>query len=196
MQSSLQNVTDAGAARLFMDASPKRRLLLSLVGRARSVSDVAAAEGMSIGSAHYLLRDLVRRGLAHVEREEKRSGRPIKYYRASAASYFVPLDHVSGSPGAGLAAEIRARLDDGLARSDDEGVLFYVDPDGDPRVSWFGHRSNSQPIAEFWQILRLKDSDSLELIRELDCLFKRYQDRAGEGRTFLIHGAVAPRTAD
>lgn len=192
MQSSVQTITEPRSARLFMENSPRRRLLLSLVDRERSVAEVAAAEGLSIGAAHYLLTDFVRRGFAAVTREQKRAGRAIKYYRATACSYFVPLEFVSSSPGAGLAAEMRLLLDEALSRSDDEGVLFYVE-DGDPRVSWFGGRERKMPVAEFWQILRLKEADAVELIEELKILLERYQKRSGEGRVFLIHSAVVPR---
>jgi hypothetical protein len=179
---------------MFMDDSPKRRLLLSLVERARSVSEVAVREGLSIGSAHHLLSGFVKRGLAYVEREEKRAGRPIKHYRSVARSYFVPLEHVSGSPGGGLAAEIRSRLDAALSHSDEDGVLFDVDDEGQPRVSWFA-RSGARraPVAEFWQILKLSEADAHELIEAMGALLNQYQGRAGKGRVFLIHGAVAPR---
>lgn len=193
MQSSPHRVIDRNSARIFMENSPKRRLLLSMVSRSRTVSDVAASEGVSIGSAHRLLTDFLRRGLVFVEHEEKRAGRPIKHYRTSATSFLVPLEHVSGSPGAGLAAEMRARLDDALYRSEEEGILFYVNSDGDPRVSWFGERQRKEPVAEFWQVIKLRDADALELISELESLLNRYQERAGEGRVFLVHGAVAPR---
>ena len=193
MQSRLKILSDRGSARLFMENSPKRRLLLSLVPNARTVSGVARSERMPIGRVHYLFSEFVRRGLAFVETEEKRAGRSIKHYRASAESYLVPLEHVSSSPGAGLAAELRRSLDDALAQEDDEGILFYVTEGGDPRVSWFGERDRRQPVAEFWQILRLSEGDARELIADLEELLKAYQERGGEGRVFLIHSAVAPR---
>jgi hypothetical protein len=194
MQSRVKKLEAPGVARIFMD-SARRHLLLSFVTRTRTVGEVAAADGLSIGSAHYLVADFVRQGLLRVEREEKRAGRPIKHYRAVASSFFLPLEFVSGSPGGGLGAEMRGRLDEELALSEDEGLLFYVDDDGRARVSWFGDRKRRRPVAEFWQILKLKDADALSLIADLQSLLERYQQRSGEGRTFLIHAAVAPRRA-
>ena len=193
MQSSLKEIDNVAAARLLMEDSPKRRLLLSMVRRTRTVSEIAVAEEMPIGRAYQVVKQLERHGLARVEREEKRGGRAIRHYRAVAGSFLVPLEYVSGSPGAGLAAETRARLDDELSRTEERGILFYVDADGDPLVSWFGNRQRRRPVAEFWQILRLRDADALELIGEMEALLRRYQERAQEGRVFLIHGAIVPR---
>lgn len=178
---------------MLMEDSPKRRLLLSFVPRARSVSEVAAAEGLTIGSAHHLILSFVERGLLRVEREAKRAGRPIKYYRAVASSYFVPLEFVSGSPGGGLATELRRRLDDELARSEDQGILFDTDEDGQPRVSWFGDKRRTRAVGEFWQMLRLSEADAVALVRDLAALLDDYRAREGDTREFLIHAAVVPR---
>lgn len=192
MRSSLK-IIDASTARLFMENSPKRRLLLSLVDRTRSVSEMARAEYLPIKIAHRIVIDFLRRGLVEVEREERRAGRAIKHYRAVARSFHIPLEFVSASPGAGLAVEMRSILDDALARSDDRAIIFYVDEAGEPRVSWFGDRDRRVAVAEFWQILKLGEADALDLIRAMEDLFKRFQARSGEGRTFVIHGAVGPR---
>ena len=184
---------DGRTARMLMEDSPRRRLLLSFVARARSVSDVAATEGLAIGAAHHIVTDLLKRGLLGIEREEKRGGRPIKHYRAVAARYLLPLEHVSGSPGGGLARELRRRLDDELARSDEEGILLDTDGEGQPRVSWFGARGRRRSVGEFWQMLRLGEADAAALIGEIDALLERYRARSGEGREFLIHAAVVPR---
>jgi hypothetical protein len=193
MLSRVKRIGDGRTARMLMEDSPKRRLLLSFVPRARSVSEVAAAEGMTIGSAHHLILSFVRRGLLRVEREAERAGRPIKFYRAVASSYFLPLEFVSGSPGGGLARELRRRLDDELARSDEDGIVFDTDEEGQPRVSWFGDRRRTRAVGEFWQMPRLSEADAIALVRDMGALLDRYRARSIDGREYLVHAAVVPR---
>ncbi|MDQ4088246.1 MAG: helix-turn-helix domain-containing protein, partial [Pseudomonadota bacterium] len=104
-------VADAATARVFADSS-KRRLLLGFVDQPLSVSEAARGAGQPLGKVHYHVIDLCRRGLLRVVSEQKRKGRAIKYYQAVRPSFFVPIEFVERSPGAGLAAELRARLDE------------------------------------------------------------------------------------
>ena len=185
-------VSDPATARIFAD-SPKRRLLLGFVDQPHSVSEAARASGEPLGRVHYHVTDLCRRGLLEVVREEKRKGRPIKHYRAVSAKFFVPIELVSRSPGAGLAAELRARLDEEALKSDEEGLLFTTEQ-GRPRIFRISDGQRRRPFGEFWYIYNMTQADAEELSQELDALFRRYHARSSDkGQPYLFHAAFASR---
>lgn len=196
MSSRTQTIRSRSTAKMLMQDSPRRRLLLSFVPRARSIGETSGTEKLDLGHVHYVVRDLVRRGLLRVEREQRRAGRPVRYYRAVAERFLIPLEFVSGSPGAGLAAEMRSRLDQELSHSTEEGIVLYTDEAGKPRASWFGkHPRRRRPVAEFWHMPALSDDDAQRLIDEISALFARFETHpAKKGRTFLIHAAIVPRS--
>lgn len=189
---SIMIIDDPRHAGIFT-SSRKRRLLLSFVKEARSVSQAASAAAEPLPRVHFHVTDLHKRGFLFVEREEKRAGKPVRYYRASAKQFVLPSRLLSGSPGAGLAAELRACLDGALLASEDHHLILYTDPQGDPRVSWFSDPIPTLRAAEYWQILRLSDEKALDLSRELQALLLKYQQFDGGSTEYLIHAAVAPR---
>jgi hypothetical protein len=184
-------IEDRRLARVFGEAS-KRRLLLSLIDEAKPVSELARQLQWSIGHVHYHVTDLARRNLLKVEREIRRDGRPIKYYRAVASSFLVPLELLEATPGESLAAKLRSSLTDELLSSDEPAVLFYAEA-GAPRASTFGVKGKAGKAAEFWHIVRLEDEAVKAFARELDELMHKYEALSGEGRPYLLHAAFAPR---
>jgi hypothetical protein len=189
---SRRRIADPRLVGIFLD-SHIRRLLLAFVDRPLSIAAAARLLGEPIGRVHYHVTGLCRKGLLRVVREEKRAGRPVKYYRASAASFLVPLDLLDRSPGTGLAAELRAGLDDALLRSDEDGILFFTES-GEPRVSWFGQAGATGSAGEFWQIVGLAEADVAALGKELRELMLKYEARSSPGgKSYLIHAAFAPR---
>ncbi|MFL6843937.1 MAG: hypothetical protein ACJ8ER_03545 [Allosphingosinicella sp.] len=185
-------IADPRLVGIFLD-SRIRRLLLAFTDRPLSVAAAARLVGEPIGRVHYHVTSLARKGLLRVVREEKRAGRPVKYYRAVAESFLVPLDLLDRSPGTGLAAELRAGLDDALLRSEEDGILFFTES-GEPRVSWFGQAGATGAAGEFWQIVGLAEPDVAALGAELRALMLRYEKRSSPGgRSYLIHAAFAPR---
>lgn len=189
--SSLLRISDRNLARVFWDPS-KRRLLLSLIDEAKSVSELAQEVQWSVGHVHYHVVDLARRKLLKVEREIRRGGRPIKYYRAVASRFLVPLELTEAAPGESLAAELRRSLLNELLSSDEPAVLFYAE-DGAPRASTFGVKGKAGKAAEFWHVVRLKEEAVKAFAGELDALMQRYEAISGEGRPYLLHAAFAPR---
>lgn len=184
-------VADAATARVFTD-SPKRRLLLAFVERPLSVAQAARSAGEPLGKVHYHVTDLCRRGLLQVAREEKRKGRAVKYYQAVRPGFFVPAEFLFRSPGAGLAAELRARLEEEALKLEDEGLLFTTEQ-GRPRICRITD-GQKRPFGEFWHICNLTNADAQALGEELDALFRRYRGRGGDkGRPYLVHAAFAPR---
>jgi DNA-binding transcriptional ArsR family regulator len=189
--SSVLRITEERIASTFL-VSPTRRLLLAFVDQPLSVSEAAARVGQPLERVHHHVISLTRKGLLRVVRQEKRKGRPIKYYRAAAESFFVPLALLHRSPGAGLAAELRASLDEELFRSPDDGILFFTEG-GQPRVSHFGQSRTSNTAGEFWHIVSLPPDRVGALAMELKALMQKYEAVLGEGQPYLLHAAYAPR---
>lgn len=192
--SSSLKITDERIAATFL-VSPTRRLLLAFVDQPLSVSEAAARVRQPIERVHHHVISLTKKGLLTVVRQEKRKGRPIKYYRAVAASFFVPLALLHRSPGAGLAAELRASLDAELFRSPDDGILFFTE-NGEPRVSHFGQSRTSRRAGEFWHIVSLLPHSVEAFATELQALMKKYEAASGEGQPYLLHAAYAPRKVE
>jgi hypothetical protein len=186
-------VASAAAARIFAD-SLKRRLLLGFVERPRSITEAARSSGEAIGKIHYHVTDLHRRGLLRIVREERRKGRAVKYYQAVRPSFFVPAELAERSPGAGLAAELRARLDEEtLKREGEEGLLFTTEQ-GRPLMIPIADRGRDRGFGEFWHILSLTRADAETLSKDIDALFRRYQAlSSAKGKPYLAHAAFVPR---
>ncbi|MFC6591325.1 MarR family transcriptional regulator [Deinococcus lacus] len=82
------------------------RILEAVMRGPVSAGAVARARGLKVGQAHYRLQKLCAAGLVRVAHEEKRGGRPIKYYRAEAAHYQIPFYLVSAGNRAELLREM------------------------------------------------------------------------------------------
>lgn len=65
-------------------------VLQAIVLRALPASAIAEAAEMSLDRVLYRLRVLTETGLVQVVHEQPRHGRPIKYYRAVAKTFFTP----------------------------------------------------------------------------------------------------------
>lgn len=185
-------VADTATARVFSD-SAKRRLLLAFVNRPLSVAQAARDAGRPLGRIHYHVTDLCRRGLLRVVREEKRKGRAVKYYQAVRPRFFVPVEFLYRSPGAGLAEELRARLEEEALKLEGEGLLFTAE-DGRPRITRIVDGRRKRSSGEYWHIFNMTPADAEALSEELDALLRRYRERTSDkGRPYLFHTAFVPR---
>ncbi|GAB3838040.1 hypothetical protein GCM10028799_78130 [Kribbella italica] len=84
-------LTDQTAAR-FLSEPWSVRYFLPFLGREASASVVAGELGVDIGSVTYRIKKMLELGLLSCTRMEARAGRPIRHYRSSADSVFVPLE--------------------------------------------------------------------------------------------------------
>jgi hypothetical protein len=83
-------VTDAVKARLLSDPAALH-YLKPFLGREQTVSAAAREMGCSLATMLYRVRTFLGAGLLAVIREQKRAGRPIKYYRTVADGFFIPF---------------------------------------------------------------------------------------------------------
>ena len=186
-----RTIEDPRLVSFFMN-SAAARVLLTFVDEPRSVSAAAALLGLPLERVHYYVTRLAAHGLLTVVREQKRAGRPIRFYRSCAERFFVPIECVDRSLFSGLAAELRASLDEEVLRWHDEGALFFT-AGGKPRVSWSRKKGTTKTAGEFWQILNLTDEEARRLAAELRGVMTRYGRDSPGGRPYLFHAAFAPR---
>ena len=96
-------VRDAEQAKLLSD--PKSfRYFDPFIAQTRTVTAAAEEVGCNLDAMLYRVKTFTKAGLLKIECEEKRAGRPIKYYRSSFDAYFVPFEV---TPYAGLEERIR-----------------------------------------------------------------------------------------
>lgn len=85
-------ITDEQVATFIVDV--RNGLLLdAFVGdKGQSASAVAEKLNVQISTLYYKIRKMLEYNLIEICRVEKRTGRPIKYYRLSAEEFFLPLE--------------------------------------------------------------------------------------------------------
>lgn len=184
------NIADPRAA-AALESPRQRRILLLLVERARSLSELSRLTQAPLNLLHHHVRKLVSLGLLRIEREEARSGAPVKFYRATARAFFVPAELMKQVPGASQDAQLRESLARSLALSL-QGVAYFHDGQG-PRMRLVREPGRRATAAETWLELHLSDAAAGELEQEIRSLFHRFQSRPGKGgRRYLVHAAIAP----
>ena len=83
-------VEDPKQVRLLSDAA-SFRYFKPFLARDRTVSQAAGEVGCNLDTMLYRVKTFLAAGLLQVIRLEPRAGRPVKHYRSSFDSYFVPL---------------------------------------------------------------------------------------------------------
>jgi hypothetical protein len=173
----------------------QRHLVLSLIGRDASLSELVAESGLSMRTLHYQVVRLVKLGLLKIASRTKRGGRPIKRYTATAEAFFVPESLMTWRPGAVLERELR----DALGRAHADGILFFRDSAGgmlmrdvrtapaDPRIA-----------ADSWQILNLDEREARQLATEIRKLVEHARTSPPHRRQkkYLVRWALLLRIGD
>lgn len=183
------NIRDAACAALLSNER-QRHVLLALVERERSQSELADLMGMKLNLLHYHLRRLAMARLVSVSRSQSRAGRAITYYRAVARSFFVPAELAAAIPDRALIEELRDALE--RSRTGTYSGILYAYDDG-PRMRVIQDKRPARPTAELWHRMTLNDTDAAALIEELKSLFARFEARdAASGHRFVTFAALAP----
>lgn len=184
-------IEDGRRAAAF-SAPLRRRLILALVPRERSVKDLADSLGVEMKRLHYHVTALVELGLVVVAREQPRAGRPVKLYRAASSSFFVPDNVASTAPTDALANGLREAVRRQRERSSG-GFQFDTDAAGSPRMTRVEARGRRPEAAiEQWRVLKLSRADAARLAQELSECVARYAGSPA-GQAHLVHVAVALR---
>lgn len=86
----MHKISKTSTAALLLDPA-KASYLERLMQREWSIAALSADLAHDLSSVHYHVGQLVKHDLVSVIRTEKRAGRSVKHYRASAPSFFVPF---------------------------------------------------------------------------------------------------------
>jgi len=179
-------------AAAMLEHPRSRQILLGVVQDARSLQELADVTGLSLSLLHYHVKRLQQFGLIWVERKDRRSGRPVKRYRAVARRFLVPTRFASRNGTAELGRKLRAGLDREQARGGGGGVAYFVDSGGIPRmmrVPMEGERN----AFEIWVTVFLTRQEMKDLSGELRALFARYaQPNRNSARPTIGYCAFAP----
>jgi hypothetical protein len=175
----------------------QRHLVLSLIGREASISELVAESRQSMGSVHYHVNRLHRLGLLKVAGRTARAGRAIKRYTAAADVFFVPAALAAARPGAILERELQEAL--GNVHHDVDGTLFYRDSRGgmsmrDVRT----RRMQAGVAANIWHILDLDDREAAELAADIGKLLEqaRLKPRHRRQKKYMVRCAILRRDND
>jgi len=177
---------------VFLDAK-RRRILLAFFGRERSLTEAASTLSMSLNLLSYHVGRLTALGLLAIVREQKRTGRPIRFYRAAADAFLIPAAAMGRRVGDGLTAELRTALDRADTLSGASDMLVVQDEAGLPRLERRGGNVDAD-ACEYWRVLNLSAGEARMLTRELRALLRRYGGAPARGKSaYLAHVALAPR---
>lgn len=208
-------LADARAARWARQAVALR-VLGAFMGRASPLAPVAQRLGLLPSTALRWVRRWVEVGALAVVHERARAGRPVKWYRATAARFLIPYE----AEGAALPEDVVRRLlqlrvapqarglvaaaGRTLARSGAAwGTLVYADrhgelvvrPDFDSgRTPQLLNEGEPAYLNVYSDDLRLSAAQAKRLQRELVALLQRYKDAADPGpRRYTLSLVLAPR---
>ncbi len=176
------------AAKVFASVR-QRKIVQILMAGEKSMSELALATEMQLSLLHYHVSHCEQLGLIEIVREQRRAGRAIKYYRASAKSFFIPADLIVELPGTALTLKLRELLDQSLARSL-QGVNFRHDGQR-PRADLVTDPDLQTGAVELWLDVGLTSAHAAELAKELQALVDRFRARADEtAPRHLVHLAA------
>ncbi|PNY80780.1 helix-turn-helix transcriptional regulator [Deinococcus koreensis] len=182
-----ETTTPAPALDTFMAQSPEQaRLLLDIGGYpvltqvlrgVVSAGEVARETGLPLKQAHHRLTRLCAAGLVEVCGERQRGGRPVKLYRARAASYRVPFSLTDAATTTELVQAISAPFMRAYAhalaallQSDEEReLLVQLNARGELQATLGDSqrfREEVHGVGTFTQV-RLSGPDAAELERRL-----------------------------
>lgn len=205
---STLTVTETLLTGVLLDPE-QRRYLEPFFGRALTVSDAAAGLGVKGNSLLYQVKRFCRLGLLLVVCTEKRGGRTVKIYRASADRFFVPfartdaetleeLFYKTNAPRARRFARNLARvvletpeatMGYLIGRHEGGEVDAYFSPDGERVLSLL---EPSAPAAgRSWVTLTLTHEEAKALQREQWELWDKYLNKRG-GQRYLAHFDLTP----
>jgi hypothetical protein len=193
--SSAYKVTDPRVAAVFAD-SLRRRLVLSLAARPRSLAELASETALDLKRLHYHITALRHLGIVVVKGKRARAGREIKIYGAIASAFMVPACVPLHEPHVALMAELRKSL----AQLPDRqtGTLYYLNTNGEPRMRPVAAKEAHPARAmEHWRILKLSRSEYLRLRAAVEESLAAFSDpKPGTRQTYLVHLAIAPRATN
>ncbi|MGL5930178.1 MAG: hypothetical protein ACRCY8_14695 [Dermatophilaceae bacterium] len=203
-----RRVTEPKAIRCLVDAE-HLMYLGAFLGKEQSVANAARELGVPFARAYVRVRTLERVGLLRKHRLQRRKGRPITTYVATAEEFDIPLPVLFGTREVGA---VENRWHDRFVRSLEQQALRHLtqNPNGSLRIAERAGRLGTElvdadgqavsfddpavaPVSWGWTPLRLLEDDARELRREIDLLRERYYTRHQAcGSPFVLGLHLAP----
>ncbi|HEY3887910.1 MAG TPA: winged helix-turn-helix domain-containing protein, partial [Caulobacteraceae bacterium] len=182
-------ISDPRAAGAF--ARPRQRsIVLALIGQERSPSELSALTGSRLNLLHHHLGKLVALGLIHVAREQRRGGRAVKYYRATAKAFSIPAELMTAPIDGDLAGQLRERLEFSRMRTV-QGVVYSWE-NGGPSIRLIHDPASRLSGSELWLELRLTAAEAATLTEQMSALLRPFYGRSVEaGERYIVHTAIA-----
>jgi hypothetical protein len=132
---------------------------------------------------------LIANGLVEETRQQRRAGRPIRFYRSRFSQFVIPAALLDMRPSSSLARNLAKALEharDLAGRS----VVFDVDEAGRPRMRELP--GEGPPPLEIWRRLKLRRDQAERLFDELAGVIHRYEGEARQtGAEWILHMALA-----
>ncbi len=205
-------ITDETAARMLTNTDSVRRLE-PFMKRDVTLSEAAAELGLKLPHLLYQVNRFAELGLLEVVREQKRGGRAVKVYRATAEVFFVPFQvtpsetlerllYDLSTPQEKLFHREAARVLQhqspvwGLAVScDDGGVRIALTPHTDGRVdtasAFFSPDAEALFATDGSLTLTFQTAKALQ--KDLYELYKRYSEKQNpKGQTYAVRLGLTP----
>ncbi len=181
-------ITGQAAAAVF-SSTRQRKIVQTLMGKEMALGALASATHLPISLLHYHVTKCMELGLIEVVREQRRAGRAIKHYRATAASFFVPAELILEMPGTKLNQQMRMLLDQNLARSL-QGLDFTHDGYS-PRAHLVKETEERAAATELWLDVELGATDAEQLAADLQAVIDRFRARRKPHEPrYLVHLAA------
>ena len=185
-----RTIEDRRAAAAFEKAR-QRRILFTLMGRELSLSELAFESKTALSLLHHHVQRLMDLGLVQVTAVRRRAGAPVKLYRATARSYFVPAE-LSTKPTADLNHVLRSTLERTFTGAL-KGVLYSHDGTR-AQIKLVRDPEFAARALELWGELDLNATDAADLAAEFRQILQRYAKGSGtHRRRYIVHAAIAPR---
>jgi hypothetical protein len=199
-------------AKALLDVQTQR-FLEPFLGRSCTVTQAALELQVKPNALLYRVNQLLRLELLEVECEERRAGKPIKFYRSSAPAFFVPfaltpaetvealilpLEREWGKRFAQNAAVLMSAdssaLGLGIWRAESGEVI--AKPRLPPPAPFDHSLFERWPVLSLWSVeVYLEDTDAAHLREEMLILLERYAAQGGSKR-HIVHLGFAPWVLD
>lgn len=205
---SIKIIHDARAADTLVNPMTLQQLA-PFLAQTRTVSDVALETGEKANTVLARVRRFVALGLLDVVGLKQRPGRPIKHYRTSADSFFVPYEATTAETLESLMAErdsyYETLLRQGVVTTRIHdigtwGTRIYRDDKGrlqiqtavTPDHNYTMIDPDRPAVISAWRdSVYLDFADAKALQREMFDLLERYQQKEGAQR-YIIRLGLAP----
>jgi DNA-binding transcriptional ArsR family regulator len=179
------------AASAFADPL-RRRLVLRLIEKEYSLAELARTMQIDIRRLHYHVLALTQLGLLTVSRQCRRAGRPIKMYRATSDTFFVPDSIADTTPTDSLLAQLRNELARQRLQSR-SGVIYHLGENGEPCMRRIHSADGAAAQArEVCRVLRLSRADARQLGDDVAKIVAGYAGRYETSGTHVMYFALAP----